>query len=81
MTTPNSAERVALLERFARASADARRNGREPTAYFLDKCGAEAGDFGTEEEEKAPDPRPRRSAWTLIWSIFAGVFAADREKP
>jgi hypothetical protein len=74
---PLSAEQQALVERMDRARADARINGREPSEYFLDKCGAEAGDCG--EEDEAPDLRPPRSAWALIWSIFAGVFTADKQ--
>jgi hypothetical protein len=37
------------LEKLNRAREEARVNGTESSAYFMDKCGAEAGDF---EERK-----------------------------
>ncbi len=60
MTEPNTPERAALIAKMERARADALLTAVEPSEYFLDKCGAEAGDFGADDDDAEP-PRRRRS--------------------
>ena len=50
----------------------------ESAAYFLDKCGSEAGDC--REEVLPPDTRPARSVWAVLWDLFTAIIA-DMKKP
>lgn len=43
MAAPSTIEQKEVIARLSRAVADARISGEEPSAYFLDKCDAEAG--------------------------------------
>jgi len=43
MSSPNTDERQAQVERMERAIADAYANGHEASGYFPDNCCAEAG--------------------------------------
>ncbi len=61
VTEPNTPERAALIAAIERARAEALPTAMEPSDYFLDKCGAEAGDFGADDNDAEP-PRRRRSA-------------------
>ena len=67
MTSPNTVERKALLDRFARAREDARVNGQEASDYFLDKCGAEAGDTYEPSEVHPSAPQPARNPWAVLF--------------
>ena len=62
MTEPNTPERAALIAAIERARAEALLTAEEPSEYFLDKCGAEAGNFGADDDDDAEPPRPRRGA-------------------
>ena len=45
VTTVSVAEKASVLDRLNQAREDARVNGTESSEYFMDKCGAEAGDY------------------------------------
>ena len=64
MTSPNTVERKALVERMDLAMADASVNGKESSEYFLDKCDAEAGRASCE----ASEIKPAQSPWKILFS-------------
>jgi len=59
------AQEAALSERFDRNVAQARVTGRKSSEYFLDKCGAEAGDT-YEAPVEEPAPAAPRSPWVVL---------------
>jgi hypothetical protein len=52
--TVGTADPGSVLDRLNQAREGARDNGTESSEYFLDKCGAEAGDY-FEPTAQAPD--------------------------
>lgn len=66
MTQLTAAQEKALRERFDRDVAQARVSGEKPSDYFLDKCGAEAGDTyeAPAEEQELAAPR---SPWAALF--------------
>jgi hypothetical protein len=67
MIASNVEERKIRIERLHRAMDDACVNGEDSSEYFLDKCGAEAGDVYEPVDEKVSDVRPTRSPWAVIF--------------
>ena len=63
MTQPNTPDRAALIERLDCEMAAARAAGRPGSDYFLDKCGAVAGDFARDEDEGIEERKPG-SPWS-----------------
>lgn len=67
VTTVSVAEKASVLDRLNRAREDARVNGTESSEYFMDKCGAEAGDYFEPAVIAQPaEPRQRRSHWAVL---------------
>lgn len=65
MTRLTDAQQKALRERFDRDVEYARVHGKVSSEYFLDKCGAEAGDT-REAQAKEKSPQPARSPWMAL---------------
>ena len=65
MTRLTAAQVKALRDRFDRNMAQARVSGEKPSDYFLDKCGAEAGDT-YEAPVDEPAPAAPRSPWVVL---------------
>lgn len=68
VSTVNIAENARVLDRLNRAREDARINGVESSEYFLDKCGAEAGDFFEPAvTTRSSEPVQKRSHWAVLF--------------
>ena len=61
------------IELLNRARSDARNTGTESSAYFLDKCGAEAGDF---DEPESLEQETKGHGMTS----FVSVLLRDEER-
>ena len=66
MTQLTAAQESALRDRFDRDVAEARVSGEKPSDYFLDKCGAEAGDT-YEVPADEPEQASSRSPWAVLF--------------
>ena len=74
MPQPTAAQEDALRDRFDRDVAQARVSGEKPSDYFLDKCGAEAGDT-YEAPAEGPELAAPRSPWAvLLGNTWLGRF-------
>lgn len=68
VSTVNIAENASVLDRLNRARELARVNGTESSDYFMDKCGAEAGDFFESVVVTRPsEPAQKRSYWAILF--------------
>lgn len=65
MTQLTVAQEDALRDRFNRDVAQAHVSGERPSDYFLDKCGAEAGDT-YEAPAEGPELATPRSPWAVL---------------
>lgn len=66
MSKLTAEQRSSLHERFERNAAAARVAGTPSSEYFLDKCGAEAGDT-YELPQYGRAEQPARSPWAVLF--------------
>lgn len=65
MSQLTAEQRRLLSERFDRHAAAARVGGKPSSEYFLDKCGAEAGDT-YEPQQHGRIEQTARSPWSVL---------------
>lgn len=73
MTQLTAAQEDALRDRFDRDVVQACVSGEKPSDYFLDKCGAEAGDT-YEAPVEGPVIAPRSPWAVLLGNTWLGRF-------